>query len=308
MSVNYRAVGQLSLRQLTYLLAVRDQLNFTRAAEQCFVTQSTLSGGLQELENTLGITLVERSRKHVAMTEAGLEIAKRAEVILALGADLLGVAKQQIDPAKGTLRLGVIPTIAPYWLKGFLTDIRQRFPGLILEIFERQTHVLLEQLNQGALDIGILALPMEVGNLHVQPLFSEELVLIAPDDDPLAHAKRPVSLQGAEASRIILLEHGHCLTDHALAACNASAQVNSRFEASNLSTMVQLVNAGLGLALLPQMAIDAGILYGSKTVQLSIAGNAPRREVAMVCRQTHPYLSFLTTKLFEFRGNNQSID
>lgn len=296
--MNYRQAALLSLRQLTYLLAVRDQLNFTRAAEQCFVTQSTLSGGLQELENTLGVTLVERSRKHVAMTEAGIEICRRAEAILTLSSDLIGAAKRQTDPATGKVRLGVIPTIAPYWLNGFLAKLSTQFPSLDIEIYERQTHVLIEQINQGLLDVGVLALPMDVGNLAVQPMFSESLVLVAPQDDPLSQLNRPVSLLGAEANRIILLEHGHCLTDHALAACDPTARQNRRFEASSLATMVQLVNAGLGLALLPEMAIKAGILHGSRAKTLPIQGNAPCREIAMVCRQTHPHLQFYQQSLF----------
>ena len=192
-----RRSASLSLKQLAYLLAVRDTLNFTRAAEQCFVTQSSLSGGLAELERNLGLKLVERSRQHVAMTAVGEAVCARAEQILSASEDLLAFARAQAEPGTGSLRLGIIPTIAPYLLHDFLAGTAEHFPTLELFLHERQTDNLLAEVSGGELDAAVLALPMDTGSLEVTHLFDDPLRLLAAPGHPVAGLKAPLTIYRA---------------------------------------------------------------------------------------------------------------
>jgi LysR family hydrogen peroxide-inducible transcriptional activator len=273
--VTDRRSASLSLKQLAYLLAVRDTLNFTRAAEQCFVTQSSLSGGLAELERSLGLKLVERSRQHVSMTAVGEAVCTRAEQILSASEDLLAYARAQAEPGTGSLRLGIIPTIAPYLLRDFLVGAAEHFPTLELFLHERQTENLLAEVSAGELDAAVLALPMDTGTLVVTHLF----------DDPLR-------LSAIDTSQVILLEPGHCLREHTLAACGVGAQASRRFEATNIDTLVQLAEAGCGLALLPAMAVASGVLEGTSLREVPLQA-PPHRGIALVTRPSHPLRGFL---------------
>ncbi|MFN4327689.1 MAG: hydrogen peroxide-inducible genes activator [Limnobacter sp.] len=287
--------SNLSLKQLTYLLAIAETLNFTRAAEQCFVTQSTLSGGLAELERQLGVKLVERDRQRVALTPIGQQVVNRARALLAASVDLVRMTQESCDPHRGELHLGVIPTIAPFVLGRLLNLLRKACPDLSVAVRESQTHVLLEEVGKGELDAALLALPIDAGKLLTLPLFDEVLQLVAHADDPMVQRKN-LKIDHIQEGQLLLLEKGHCLRDHALATCSAqkAASIESHsVEATNLSTMVQLVNAGLGCALLPDMAIRAGILKGTKTVVLPLAKPVPKRTIALVTRASHPHLEFL---------------
>lgn len=296
MSTTDRRSAALSLKQLAYLLAIRDTLNFTRAADQCFVTQSSLSGGLAELERTLDLKLVERSRQHVAMTPAGEAVCERAEQILSASEDLLAFARAQADPGKGILRLGMIPTVAPYLLQDFLRACGSRFPELDLFLQERQTEALLEQVSRGELDAAVLALPMETGALAVTALFDDPLRLVAAPSHPVAARKAPLALSTLDASQVILLEPGHCLRDHTLAACAVGSEASRRFEASNIDTLVRLAEAGCGLALLPEMALAGGVLEGTDLARIELR-QPPRRGIALVTRSSHPLRTFLETEI-----------
>lgn len=297
MSKQLHHAAALSLKQLSYLVAVADTLNFTKAAELCFVTQSTLSGGIAELERVLDVRLVERDRQRVALTEIGQQVVKRAHNILSESLDLVTLAHNATDPARGGLRLGVIPTIAPFVLTRLLKLTKQAFPELQVAIRESQTLMLLAEVESGELDAAVIALPMEVGKLHTHVLFEEALCLIAPKDDPLTR-QGPQRLDTLHASeRMLLLERGHCLRDHALLACshqtsNNGAEANG-VESTNLSTMVQLVNSGMGCALVPRMAIEAGILNNTEVAPVDLAEPLPKRTIALVSRPTHPKLDFL---------------
>jgi LysR family hydrogen peroxide-inducible transcriptional activator len=294
--VTHRRSASLSLKQLSYLLAVRDTLNFTRAAEQCFVTQSSLSGGLAELERSLDLNLVERTRQHVAITPAGEAVCARAEQILAASEDLLAFARSQSTPGSGSLRLGMIPTIAPYLLQGFLAASRKQLPLLELFLYERQTESLLEEVSSGELDAAVIALPMATGNLSVTPLFEDPLRLLAACGHPLAKRKTPLRLAAIDASQLILLEPGHCLREHTLSACGVAAQASRRFEATNIDTLVQLAEAGFGLALVPAMAISHGVLKNAALVEISLE-SPPIRGIALVTRSSHPLRDFLEEEL-----------
>lgn len=305
--------GQLSLRQLSYLVAISDTLNFTKAAEQCFVTQSTLSAGLAELERALGVCLVERDRQHVALSPIGKLILEQARGLLSASYDLIELAQANSDPAKGVLTLGLIPTIAPFLLGDILGKLGAAFPDLKLRVRESQTQALMAELAAGELDLAILALPIELGKLRALPLFDEALVLVAHRSDPLAKRKR-LNLQNLDPQRLLLLEAGHCLRDHALAVCPAQVPENQNLqarqvEASHLATMVQLVNARLGCALLPEMAISAGLLRNTEVTTVPVDNPQPKRTIAMALRPTHPRIEFLQGAVFELlKGCRPSPD
>jgi LysR family hydrogen peroxide-inducible transcriptional activator len=274
-----------SLRQLRYLVALSETRNFTRAAEACFVTQSTLSAGLKELETALGAQLVERDRQSVRMTPVGDTVADRARGLLAGAEDLVEAALAGAKPMSGTVRLGAIPTIAPFLLPWLLPVVRERYPALRLALREDLTANLLLRLGRGELDFALIALPFETEGLLVQPLFDDELWLVAPKGDPQLAAKKLI-LSQRMMERLLILEEGHCLRDHTLEACGR-AQVGSAdgIEATSLLTLVEMVESGLGLALVPEIAIQAGLLASSHLVARPLA-SAPKRTVALVARRS----------------------
>lgn len=285
----------LSLKQLSYLLAVSETLNFTRAAELCCVTQSTLSSGLAELERLLGVLLVERGRQRISLTPIGQEMVQRAQGLLAASEDLLNSAQMACAPDNGPLYVGIIPTIAPFLLGRMLKNCQAQFPKLELFVREAQTRTLLEQVQHGELDVAIVALPIPLGQLEAHELFQEELCLVAHQSDGLTQEKM-VSIDSLDPMRLLLLEEGHCLREHTLSACpnRYNSQEHHPIESTNLSTMVQLVQAGLGYALLPNMAIQAGILAGTEVKTIALrADPSPSRSIALVTRPSHPRRAFL---------------
>ncbi len=301
MNKQYVKAASISLKQLSYLLAIADTLNFTRAAELCFVTQSTLSGGLSELERVLGVQLVERDRQRVALTPLGANMVRRAQDILSATADLVMLAQSAADPASGELRLGIIPTVAPFMLGKALNACKKQFPQLRVSVRESQTAVLLAEVENGELDAAVLALPIETGKLHEHVLFEEELCLVTHASDSLCNSKQQ-PLAKIDAKRLLLLEKGHCLRDHTLSACSLERNPGQTsdggvVEATNLSTMVQLVNAGIGCALLPRMAIEAGILHGTQVQEVPLSAPIPSRAIALVTRTSHPNFDFINETL-----------
>lgn len=282
-----------SLKQLQYLISLADQLSFTRAAESCFVTQSTLSAGLKELEGVLGTQLVERDRQSVLMTPTGKEIARRARSILAATQDLVAVAGDTSDPMTGRLRLGVIPTIAPFLLPLTLPVLRERFPELRLALREDLTANVLLRLEDGELDFALIALPYATGNLLVETLFDDELWIVGRKDDPGLQAKT-FALTSALTKRLLLLEEGHCLRDHALHACGKPIRhASGGIEATSLLTLVQMIESGLGIGLLPGMAINSGLTDSPGLVVRALRKPGPIRTIAIVARRSTSRLAEL---------------
>lgn len=277
----------LSLRQLAYLVAVSETLNFTQAAERCFVTQSTLSGGIKELERILGAALVERDRHRVLMTPLGEQIVARARALLAASADLVALAREHCAPMTGTISLGAIPTVAPFMLPPLLRRLRENFPKLQVVLREEQTARLLAEVEAGRLDFALIALPYDTKRLRIERLFDEELWLITATGDPLAGGE-PLRTDAVPPDRLLLLEEGHCLREHTLEACRAAdrASAASGIEATSLPTLVQMVEAKLGVALLPQMAIAGGILAGALVETRPLKAPGPRRTIALAVRPT----------------------
>lgn len=278
--------GLPSLRQLRYLLALSEQLNFTKAAESCFVGQSTLSSGLKELEETLGIRLVERDRQSVVITEAGIEVVLRAKNLLAEAQDLVDFASGSGKIMSGLLRMGVIPTIAPFLLPKVLPATRKQFPDLRIALREDLTKNLIARIKNHQLDFAVIALPYDTEDLIVKELFDDEFWIVAKEDDP-ALKGRYVQLPTQMTERLLLLEEGHCLRDHSMRAC-APREVASvdGIEATSLLTLVQMVEFDLGIALLPEMAIQAGILNNTHLVAKPLGASAPKRTIAIVARKT----------------------
>ena len=275
-----------SLRQLRYLVALAEHASFTRAAQACFVTQSTLSIGLKELETGLGVCLVERDRQTVRMTPVGTATALRARELLAAAEDLVKSAAAEAEPMSGTVRLGLIPTIAPFLLPSLAPVLRARFPKLRLALREDLTAPLLERLADGRLDFALIALPFETEGLLIKTLFEDELWLVGTPADPALKAGR-LTMTRQTAGRLLILEEGHCLRDHTLQACGRS-EVGSAdgIEATSLATLVQMVAAGMGLALIPELALKAGLLDSTRLLARPLAPPAPTRTIALVARRS----------------------
>lgn len=246
---------QPTLRQLEYLVAVADHSGFHAAARACHVTQPGLSAQIQQLEATLGLRAFERDRRRVLITPAGEEMVRRAREVLVAVADLAEAAQLHNQPHTGRLRLGVIPTIAPYLLPQALPRIREHYPELGFQLREGQTAELLALLQQGKLDLLLLALEARLIGVETEALFKDPFVAATPASHPLATRKRlgDADLAGEQ---ILLLEDGHCLRDQALSFCDrAGVEERSDFRASSLPTLVQMVAGGSGVTLLPTLAL-----------------------------------------------------
>jgi LysR family hydrogen peroxide-inducible transcriptional activator len=278
----------VNLRDLEYLVAVDDHRHFGRAAEACHVSQPTLSTQLKKLEQELGVALVERSPRHILLTDAGRLVVARARRILAEADDIRLIARHATDPAAGAVRLGIFPTLAPYLLPHVVPQIHAAFPKLELLLVEEKTEVLLEQLRSGRLDAAILALPVTELSLHEEPLFSEDFVLAVPADHPLAGSPEPVAPSVLATEDILLLEEGHCLRDQALAVCHQSGASERRgFRATSLETLRQMVAAGVGTTLLPMLAVQPPVPANDAMALVPLREPVPTRELAMFWRTTH---------------------
>ena len=276
-----------TLKQLQYLVALADHGHFGRAAEASFVTQSTLSAGIRELETLLDAHLVERTRRVVRFTPLGDRIADRARRILADAEDLAALAQMESKPLTGDLRLGVIPTIAPFFLPRALPALRKAHPNLRLFLREEPSSGACDALQKGQLDCVLLALPYGCGEVETEKLFDDRLLVAAHKDDETLAAES-VAAGEIDGDRLLLLEDGHCLKEHALAACR---RPEFRTEASvigtSLHTLIQMVDNRLGLTLVPQMALDAGLLRGTDVEVRPLEGNASR-EIALIWRKSSP--------------------
>jgi LysR family hydrogen peroxide-inducible transcriptional activator len=276
--------GLPSLRQLRYLVAVAETGHFGRAAERCFVTQSTLSAGLKELESVLRTTLIERDRRTATPTPVGAEIVIRARRLLAEAEDLVDLARGAAAPLSGPLRIGVIPTIGPYLLPALLPRLRERYPSLQPFLVEDQTARLVERLSAGALDVAILALPYDLPRLSTLPLFDDPFVVAAPQGHKLLlqATVAPAALAG---ETLLLLADGHCLREHALSACGLNRDATGQaVEATSLSTLIHMVDSGLGVTLLPRLAVRAGALRGTRIDTRPLTGPDASRVVGLAWR------------------------
>ena len=277
-----------TLKQLQYLVALEDSGHFGRAADACFVTQSTLSAGLRELEALIGVTLVERTRRVVRFTPLGIRVAAKARRVLRETEELADMVRASGKPLSGELRMGVIPTIAPFMLPGLLPRLRRRFPDLRLYLREETSQAACDNLHRGQLDCVLLALPYGCGDVETAPLFDDRLLVAFPEGEAPAGAGA-VGAEAIDQTRLLLLEDGHCLKEHALAACNRpELRSEAAMLGTSLHTLIQMVGNGLGQTLVPQMAVDAGLLHGTGAVARPLKADHAFRRIALIWRKGSP--------------------
>lgn len=284
----------MNLQDLRYLVAIAEHRHFGRAAEACFVSQPTLSTQLKKLERELGVDLLERGPRHVLLTDAGERILERARVVLAEEANIRNIARRAQDPEAGSIRIGLFPTLAPYLLPHVVPKLHARFPNLELLLVEEKTEIVLQRLRDGSLDVGVLALPVHDPQLHGEYLFAEDFVLAIPSTHPLARSDEPVDVSVLADEDVLLLEEGHCLRDQALAVCQLTGGLErAGFRATSLETLRQMVAAGVGMTLLPELAVQPPVPHSGDIRLRRFRDPVPRREIAMFSRRTSVYRDFL---------------
>lgn len=275
-----------SIRQLRYLAAVADHCHFGRAAQACFVTQSTLSASIKDLETLLGAVLIERTRRSVMLTPLGHDVVARARAVLRDVGDLVDAASGSGEPLAGPLRLGVIPTIGPFLLPRVLPALRASHPALRLYLREERTAALLERLAAGDLDLLLLAFPYRSDKVETF-IFADDPFWVAFPRGHRFREREQVGRAELGGENLLLLEEGHCLRDHALSACDLEgAERSDEFQATSLQTLVQMVDNGLGLTLLPKMAVDAGITRGTKVSVRPLAARTASRQIGLAWRKS----------------------
>lgn len=278
---------KISLRQLEYVVAVADTLGFRKAAERCAVSQPTLSAQVKELEDVLGVAVFERDKRRVMVTKTGEEIVARARRVLVEAEDLVAAATRARDPFEGTFRVGVIPTIAPYYLPEVTQVLGAKYPKLDLVFREEKTEDTVRDLERGALDLGLVALEAELGTLDHAEIFRDRFVVALPAGHPLAKKKK-VPEEALGGTQVLLLEDGHCLRSQALAVCSQAGAQESGFRATSLATLVQMVSRSEAVTLLPELAVSVENRRGQLEIR-SFTAPEPYRTIALVWRRGSPF-------------------
>jgi len=277
----------ITLRQLRYLEALAHHKHFGRAAAACAVSQPALSMQILELEKELDAKLIERRPGEAALTEIGIEVVRRGERVLAAARDLVDSARHFGRTLSGRLKLGIIPTLAPYVLPKVLPALQARYPDLTVELRETQTRILIEELTGGDLDLVMLALPVNEAEIETKPLFDDRFLLAVPAGDPLPETAR-VSADEIDKQRLMLLEEGHCLRDQALAYCAAPRhEMPLSLGATSLTTVMQMVANGFGVTLVPEVAVDVEV-RDERVKLLRFAAPEPGRTIGLAWRRTSP--------------------
>jgi LysR family hydrogen peroxide-inducible transcriptional activator len=299
--VNRWAPHPLTLRQLQYVVAVAEQRSFRRAAEVCAVAQPSLSAQVAALEDALGVRIFERLPRGVVVTEAGAAILEQARRTLLAAGDLVAGAERLRDPFSGTLRIGIIPTIAPYLLPEVAKALRGRFPKLGVLWEEERTRLLVERIAAGELDAGMLAVESELGDLAVTPVGRDPFFLATAKDHPLAASREPARLEALEGETVLLLEDGHCFRDQALSVCQRAGGMEASVRATSLSTLAQMVAGGAGVTLLPGIALRNE--NRARTLAVRPFGpRGPSRTLALAWRKTSPAAPALIAVAETIRG------
>jgi LysR family hydrogen peroxide-inducible transcriptional activator len=276
----------MNLRDLRYLVALADERHFGKAAERCFVSQPTLSAQVRKLEEYLGVPLVERQPKRVALTATGEKIVRRARLLLQEADAIVELARTDRDPLAGALKLALIPTVGPYLLPHIAGRLRKELPRLKLMLYEYQTEQLLGRLRAGEIDVGILALPVELDGLDSAELYEEPFTLAVPASHPLAEHDR-IRIEDLRGETLLLLEDGHCLRDQALEVCSR-VRVNEAqdYRATSLETLRQMVAAGHGITLLPELAAETPVGTARGLRIKPFARPAPGRTIGAIWRKS----------------------
>lgn len=276
----------MNLRDLKYIVAVAEQLNFGKAAEVCHVSQPTLSMQIKKLEEYLGVNIFERTNKHVMITDYGHEIVRMAKGILSGADDLIAYSKSCHDPFAGEFHLGAFPTIAPYFLPKIIAPITNSMPNLHLLLVEEKSSILIEKLLKGEIDAAILALPIADESLATSVFFEDKFRLAVPKNHRLAKNKT-VSMEDIRQESLLLLEDGHCMRNQALQVCQLSGSKEAAgFRATSLETLRQMVMAGSGITLIPEIAVSSE--QDNLVSYIPFSGNPPSRTIGMVWRKSTP--------------------
>lgn len=273
-----------TLRQLQYALAVAEELSFHRAAERCHVSQPSLSAQVAELEESLGVRLFERDRRRVLVSKAGEQLLGSLRRALVSADDLALAARQNVDPLNGTLSLGVIPTVSPYFLPPVTRALRARFPHLKLQWTEDKTATLAKSLADGRLDAAVVALEAELGPVEHELIAKDHFLLAAAPGHPLLAASAPLSRRELAGTDVLLLDEGHCLREQALEFCSRARARELEFRATSLPTLLQMVAGGAGVTLLPELAMPTESSRAGVAVR-PFADPAPERSIALVWRK-----------------------
>lgn len=281
-------MADIKLKDLRYLVAVADTGHFGKAAARCFVSQPTLSAQLRKLEEYLGVDLIERQPRQALLTPAGVEVVARARRIVEASDEVVEIALSHRDPLAGKLRIAFLPTIGPYLLPFVVQRLHKALPRLELMLHEHQTEPMLERLRAGDIDMGVLALPVELDGLHAEPLYDEPFVVAVPTAHPLAERKqlRAEDLRGAT---LLLLEEGHCLRDQALEVCSrVPVREKQDFRGTSLETLRQMVAADAGITLLPELATRGAYAQSRGVVIRPFAKPVPARRIGAIWRKSSP--------------------
>jgi LysR family hydrogen peroxide-inducible transcriptional activator len=276
----------MNLRDLRYFVALADTRHFGKAAERSYVSQPTLSAQIKKLETYLGVQLIERQPRKVALTETGVKILPIARRIVQESDEIVSLARNEHDPLSGKLKVGLIPTIGPYLLPLITRKLRKQLPRLKLMLYEHQTQPLLEKLRAGDIDLGILALPVPLDGLEARPLYEEDFTLAVPSNNPLAK-RTNIKIDDLTGETLLLLEDGHCLRDQALDVCSRiDVKESEDYRATSLETLRQMVAAGLGITLLPKLATRGPFGSGHGLAVKEFSRPVPSRSVGAVWRKS----------------------
>lgn len=283
----------MNIRALQYFVKLAELKHFSKAANACFVSQPTLSTQIRKLEDELGVSLIERAPRKVMLTPIGEDIAHRARHILRDIEQVKDAARRSKDPETGAIKLGIFPTLAPYLLPHIIPVIRQRYPELKLQLAEEKTDVILNMLDQGRLDAGVLALPVNAQGMEIEVLFAEPFVAAMPSSHPLSE-KQSIGIKDLEGEELLLLEEGHCLRQHALAVCElAGAHERVDFHATSMETLRHMVAANVGVTLMPVLSVKPPIASTANIAIRPFNSPAPSRTIALVWRSSSPMGGFL---------------
>lgn len=284
----------MNIRDMEYLVALEETQNFRKAAERCHVSQPTLSTQIKKMEETLEVVLIERGNRHCLITPAGKQIVDKARKILMEMSAIQQIANRHADPFQGTLKLGMIPTVAPYLVPLIIPVLHQNYPNLDLNLTEVKTEVMVRQIQQGNLELGILAVPADVQGLEQIELYEESFFLAVHQDNPLAKLE-VVELDKLEGQRLLLLEEGHCLRGQALAVCYSSgAREIEEFRGTSLETVKSLVSIGYGCTLLPELVVRQLIDNANDgIVTVPFREPVPARRIALIYRSSTASLALI---------------
>ncbi|HSV21410.1 MAG TPA: LysR substrate-binding domain-containing protein, partial [Xanthobacteraceae bacterium] len=273
-----------SLRQLQYIVAVADLLSFHRAADECHVSQPSLSLQIAEVERVLAITIFERDPHRVALTAAGRDFVESARAVLHAADALAETARRCIDPFSGTLRIGVIPTISPYWLPELTPALRKAYPHLKVIWLEDKTHILVHALQSGSIDAALLALEAEIGDVEREVIAKDPFVLVAPAGNPLVAKNTPAKAAELRGATVMVLEDEHCFGKQALEFCFHGQAQNHQFRGTSLATIISMVAGGVGVTLLPTLAVRSEVRINNLRVR-RFADTEAARTIGLVWRK-----------------------